>query len=180
MPAPDIFLAQVTMSAFGGLIGGLSGFVANGLQDRRNRNTTMRHVAQAISGEIEALAQSISANDYFQEIRAATDLTSAFVKYKYHLIRGEQEYMPVFHSLGINIGALPAPLPKDLVIWYTRLSICIERSRAFGEIGKENVEFVDERVAKTMQVQFIELCNLIDAAKDLRTRLSLVANRRWQ
>lgn len=175
MAAADMMFAQLIVSAMGGVIGGFSGFVANGLQDRRNRLTISRRVAQAISGEIEALAQSISANDFFREIGAGAEaFVQSFPDYRYHLVRGEQDYMPVFHSLGINIGALPAPLPRDLVTWYTKLSLCIERSRVLGDLSQEAADCADARIMKVMQMQHAELTSLIGEAKDLKVRLSLV------
>jgi hypothetical protein len=175
MAAPDILFAQLALSAIGGAIGGFSGFIANGLQDRRNRQTIRQRVAQAISGEIEALAQSISSNDYYKDICATPDgIVERLSDYQYHLIRGEQEYMPVFRSLGINIGALPTPLPRVLVAWYTRLSVCIEQSRALSEYNQGNSAMADERLFKVMKAQSMELTSLIETAQGLKSRLALI------
>lgn len=184
MGVPDINSAQLAMSVLGGLIGGFSGFVANMLQANRNGRDNSRKVALAISGEIEALAQSISSNRYFREIGSACQACDGraeqFAEFQYHLIRGEQDYTPVFRSLGVNIGALPAPLPRDIVTWYTKLSIGIERTRVLGDLCRDGSDGANLRMIEILRAEHAELTSLIETAQDLKRRLSSIGTNYWQ
>ena len=79
--------------------------------------------------------------------------------------------MPIFRSLGSEIGHLPAPLPHDLVIWYTALTVALERSHALHDLTLRNDENDAAYIAKLAQVQIDDLSNLGSRSQDLIARL---------
>jgi hypothetical protein len=131
----DLPWTQLSGAVAGGLVGGFSGFVANSFQERQQFRRARQNVACALVGEIDALRQHIEEN-YLAKLRA--DLQSLGPnkrQYPYYAFRGERDYMPVFHSLGSNVGALPTPLPRDLVRRYTRLAVSLERAHVLHELA---------------------------------------------
>jgi hypothetical protein len=124
----DLPWTQISGAIAGGLVGGFSGFIANNIQERQQFWRTRRNVACALLGEIEGLGAHIEEH-YLAKLRADLQhLAPNNRTFPYHAFRGERDYMPVFRALGSNIGLLPSPLPRDLVRWYTRLAVCLERA----------------------------------------------------
>jgi hypothetical protein len=111
----DLPWTQICGAIAGGRVGGFSRFVANNFQERQQSRRARRNVACALVGEIDALRQHIEEN-YLAKLRAKLESVAPNNRpYPYHVFRGERDYMPVFRSLGSNIGVLPSPLPRDLV-----------------------------------------------------------------
>ena len=159
----DLPWTQLSGAVAGGLVGGFSGFVANSFQERQQFWRARQNVACALVGEIDALRQHIEEN-YLAKLRA--DLESVAPNsppYPFHAFRGERDYMPVFRSPGSNVGVLPAPLPRDLVRWDTRLAVCQERAHVLHELvlqsGPEPLTDVVE-VAELQHAAFTELVEL--------------------
>lgn len=88
-----------------------------------------------------------------------------------HPLRGEQEYLPIFRSLGSEIGHLPAPLPHDLVMWYTALTVGLERAHALHDLTLRNDENDAACIAKLAQDQIDDLSSLGRRSQDLIARL---------
>ena len=168
----DLPWTQLSGAVAGGLVGGFSGFVANSFQERQQFRRARQNVACALVGEIDALRQHIEEN-YLAKLRADVDSVAPNKRsYPYHAFRGERDYMPVFRSLGSNVGVLPSPLPRDLVRWYTRLAVCLERAHVLHELSlqpnSERVTYAVE-VAELQHAAFSELAEL---ARPLVDRLS--------
>jgi hypothetical protein len=155
----DLPWPQISGAVAGGVVGGFSGFVANYLQQRQALYLTKRNVACALIGEVGALAQLIETEYLSKMLEAAQALTEKRT-FPYYHFRGERDYMPVFRGLGVNIGVLPTPLPRDLVSWYTHLAVCLERARELHELAlgrnPDHVGYMAE-IAERQHAQFAEL-----------------------
>jgi hypothetical protein len=170
----DIPWNQATGAVAGGLVGGFTGFVANGVLDRSGERRAKRNVASAIIGELQALCGYIETH-YLAKLRLDLDTISAEARrHPYHGFRGERDYAPVFRSLGANMGFLPSPLPRDLVYWYTGLTVCLERARELHELAQrkelDSIIYAIE-VAQNQHEAFKELFEL---AQPLIKRLSML------
>ena len=62
-------------------------------------------------------------------------------------------FLVVFLFLGSEIGHLPAPLPHDLVMWYTALTVGLERAHALHDLTSRNNESDVAYIAKLAQDQ---------------------------
>ena len=166
----DIPWLQISGAIAGGAVGGFCGFVANIFQERRVRRRSRRNIACALIGELSALSEHIEAN-YLTMLRSDLELKSDQRMFPYHQFRGERDYMPIFRSLGSNVGYLPTPLPRDLVSWYTSLAAGLERAHALHELamrgGQEALVYAID-LAKLQQAAFTEL---VATAKSLLARL---------
>lgn len=162
-------LAQISGSVAGGAVGGFAGFIASIIQGRAIRRERRRGIASALIGEIGALTQ-LFRDEYVGHLTEISNRTDSTISND-HPLRGEQEYMPIFRSLGSEIGHLPAPLPHDLVIWYTALTVALERSHALHDLTLRNDENDAAYIAKLAQVQIDDLSNLGSRSQDLIARL---------
>ena len=162
-------ITQISGSVAGGVVGGFAGFIASIIQERTVRRDKRRSIASALIGEIGALTQ-LYREEY---VRHLTDLSNRIdaAKSSYHPVRGEQEYMPVFRSLGSEIGHLPAPLPHDLVMWYTALTVALERAHALHDLTLQNKETDARYIPKLAQDQIDDLSSLSCPSQDLIARL---------
>jgi hypothetical protein len=132
IPWPQIYGAMA-----GGVVGGFSGFVANSIHRSVVERHQLKSIGCALMGEIGALCQHIESSHELRTVvrrddpndSAQTDTLS------YYSFRGERDYMPIFRSLGAMIGQLPSPLPRDLVYWYTGLTVCLERARELHDLA---------------------------------------------
>jgi len=80
--------------------------------------------------------------------------------------------MPVFRSLGSNVGVLPGPLPRDLVRWYTRLAVCLERAHVLHELALQaNPERLTYAV-EVAELQHAAFTEPVDLARPLVDRPS--------
>ena len=125
---------QILGSISGGVVGGFSGFIAGSFNERRARQERLKNIASALIGEIGVLSRRFEKN-YLEILEIDFQSGDVQVLYPFHYMRGEQDFMPIFHSLGGDIGCLPAPLPHDLVSWYTSLAIGQERARALHDLA---------------------------------------------
>ena len=128
IPWPQIFGAVA-----GGLVGGFSGFVANNVHARSETRRARRNVASALVGEISALCHQIKT--LFPTVPDLSNGEADPSAIRRRHFRGERDYMPIFRALGSHVGVLPAPLPRDLVAWYTGLAICLERAHELHELA---------------------------------------------
>ena len=110
-------ITQISGSVAGGVVGGFAGFIASIVQERAVRREKTRSIASALIGEIGALTQLFQ-DEYVGHLTNLSNKMDATLSND-HPVRGDQEYIPIFRSLGSEIGHLPAPLPHDLVMWYT-------------------------------------------------------------
>ena len=163
----DLAWSQISGAVAGGLVGGFSGFIANQLQQRQDSFRIRRNVACALIGEIGALSQFIE-----QRMRAAAQRPGDKESNPYHHGRGERDYMPVFRGLGGSIGVLPTPLPRDLVVWYTRFAACLERTRELHELSLNRHPELSACAAQLVELQQVELTELVGSAGPLLNRLS--------
>jgi hypothetical protein len=168
----DLPWTQISGAVAGGLVGGFAGFVANIFQERHQFHRTRKNVACALLGEIDALRLHIEEN-YLAKLRAdLRAVTPNNRSYPYHAFRGERDYMPVFRSLGSNIGVLASPLPRDLVRWYTRLAVCLERAHVLHELTVQpNPEHMSY-AAEVAELQHAAFSELVELASPLVDRLS--------
>ena len=162
-------ITQISGSVAGGVVGGFAGFIASIIQERTVRRDRRRSIASALIGEIGALTQ-LYREEY---VRHLTDLSAGMdtTKANYHPVRGDQEYMPIFRSLGSEIGHLPAPLPHDLVMWYTALTVALERAHALHDFTLQNNESDAAYISKLAQDQIDDLSNLGRRSQELIARL---------
>jgi hypothetical protein len=154
----------------GGLFRGLSGFVANNLQEREARRQMQRNVACALIGEIEGLCRHVEN----RLTKLGSDLQAMEQQrgYSYHHFRGERDYMLVYRSLGQNVGFLPGPLPRDLVSWYIGLAVCLEREHELHELAlQRNPEWLDYAMEVAV-LQHNSFSDLMRLATPLLERLS--------
>jgi hypothetical protein len=162
---------QLTGAIAGGIVGGFSGFVANNIRERQLRRWMQRNVASALVGEIEAISNHIE-NFYLALIRGDADAEVAGSAIARHRFRAERDYMPVFRSIGANIGYLPAPLPRELVSWYTGFGVGLERAHALYELAVQGNPDLTSTVNELAQVQQAAFIELVARAKPLVERLT--------
>jgi hypothetical protein len=162
---------QISGAAAGGLVGGLAGFVANSVQQHREMQRARRNIACALAGEIEALCRHIENND-LARLRADVGATLDGQGRRYHHFRGERDYMPIFRSLGSDVGFLLKPLPSDLVYWYTLLAVSLERAAELHDVSLRYSPELAEYRAEVAELQRAGFSELIRLAKPLLERLS--------
>jgi hypothetical protein len=167
-------LWQLSGAVTGGLIGGLAAFAANLLRLRFERGNQQRNVAAALSAEIEALCDHVAAQ-YVKRLESMEAANLSQGPYPYHGFRGEREYMPVFRVLGQNLGVLPRPLPRELIFWYTTLTICLERARDLYDLAKSAAPESAEYAFSMAQLQREEIAQLLSAAPSLMQKLERLA-----
>lgn len=168
----DLPWTQLSGAVAGGLVGGFSGFIANSFQERQQFRRARQNVACALVGEIDALRQHIEEN-YLAKLRADLESVAPHKRsYPYHAFRGERDYMPVFHSLGGNVGVLPTPLPRDLVRWYTRLAVSLERAHVLHELALQPTSERMTYAAEVAELQHAAFTELVDLAGPLVDRLA--------
>jgi hypothetical protein len=172
----DLAWLQITGAVAGGVVGGFSLFVANHLQQRQKLLHVRRSVASALIGEIGALAQFVEQN-FLARMHVAVQYPADKGAYPYRHIRGERDDMTLFRGLGGSVGALPSPLPRDLVTWYTRLAVSLERARELHELALNRHPEFSAYAAEIVELQQAELTDLVNSAKPLLDRLSSVMGR---
>ncbi len=150
-------------------MGGFAGFIASIVQGKAVRRERRRGIASALIGEIGALTQ-LFRDKYVSHLTEISTKMDATVSND-QPVRGEQEYMPIFRSLGSEIGHLPAPLPHDLVLWYTALTVGLERAHALHDLTLRSNEKDAACIAKLAQDQIDDLANLGRRSQDLMARL---------
>jgi hypothetical protein len=169
---------QLSGAVAGGLVGGLAGFAANLLRLRVERSIQRRNVAAALAAEIEALCDHVT-EQYSKRLKVMGAPHPQHEAYPYHGFRGEREYMPVFRVLGQNLGVLPRPLPRELIFWYTTLTICLERARDLYELAKSQVSESQQYAIGMARVQCEEIERLLDTAPPLMQKLERLAGDSW-
>jgi hypothetical protein len=169
---------QLSGAVAGGLVGGLAGFAANLLRLRVERRIQRRNVAAALAAEIEALCDHVT-EQYMSRLKIMGAPHPHQEAYPYHGFRGEREYMPVFKVLGQNLGVLPRPLPRELIFWYTTLTICLERARDLYELAKSQILESQQYATAMARVQCDEIERLLDAAPSLVEKLERIAGDPW-
>jgi hypothetical protein len=163
-------LIQISGSVAGGAVGGFAGFIASLVQSRSVRREKRCNIASALIGEIGALTQ-LYRDQYVPHLTDLSNTLDATTS-NAHPVRGEQEYMPIFRSLGSEIGHFPAPLPHDLVMWYTALTVALERAHALHDLTLQNHENGTAYIAKLAQDQIDHLPSLCRQSQDLIARLA--------
>ena len=162
-------ITQISGSVAGGVVGGFAGFIASIVQERAVRREKTRSIASALIGEIGALTQLFQ-DEYVGHLTNLSNKMDATLSND-HPVRGDQEYIPIFRSLGSEIGHLPAPLPHDLVMWYTGLTVGLERAHALHDLALRNNENDAAYIAKLAQDQIDDMSNLSRRSQNLITRL---------
>jgi hypothetical protein len=165
---------QLSGAIAGGLAGGLAGFVAYLIRLRMERGSQRRNVSAALAAEIEALCDHVTQH-YVKRLEYMLAPSPHPEPYPYHGFRGEREYMPVFRVLGQNLGVLPRPLPRELIFWYTTLTICLERGRDLYEIAKSQVPASSDYATAMAQVQREEIARLLASSSSLIEKLEQMA-----
>ena len=161
IPLAGIPWAQISGAVAGGLVGGFSGFVANNVHARRENRQAKRNVASALRGEIGAIIHLIEAHF------TASDADGAEGQLRRRHFRGERDYMSIFRALGSHIGVLPAPLPHDLVAWYTALAMCLERAHELHELRLRRDPESFEYAMELVRLQEASLAELVELAGPL-------------
>ncbi len=169
----DIPWPQIYGAVAGGAVGGFSGFIANHLHLRQELRRERRNIACALIGEIGAIAELVG-EVYLERVQAAVGDLAEQGSYPYHHFRGERDYMPVFRGLGGSVGVLPSPLPRDLVGWYAKLAICLERARELHDLARLRDPDLVHHAAAIVGVQLTEFADLVARAEPLLERLSRV------
>jgi hypothetical protein len=163
---------QISGAIAGGVVGGFSGFVANSIGDWRQQSRMRHNVAGALIGEMEGLCEHINQSllgALATDIAAAGNISDMPV---YRLFRGERDYIPIYRSVGVHFGLLPSPMPRDLVNWYTGISIGLERARELHDlVGRRdpNCTEVATQLWASLQQSFADL---MARADDLIEKLS--------
>jgi hypothetical protein len=165
---------QLSGAIAGGLAGGLAGFVAYLIRLRMERRSQRSNVSAALAAEMEALCDHVTQH-YVKRLEFMLSPGPRPEPYPYHGFRGEREYMPVFRVLGQNLGVLPRPLPRELIFWYTTLTICLERGRDLYEIAKSQSPESTEYAIAMAQVQREEIGRLLAASPSLIQKLESLA-----
>ena len=168
----DVSFSQISGTVAGGVVGGFAGFVANHLQQRQERIRERQNVASALVGEVGALAQLIAQSELIRVQVAPSEIGSE--PYPFHHFRGERDYMPVFRGLGASVGMLPSPLPRDLVGWYARLAICLERTHELHELSLGSRQELGAYILELARLLQTEFTQLVGEAQALLDRLSRV------
>ena len=166
-----LYLPQFVVAAAGGMIGGLSGFIANSMQRRRDSLHLRKNVAGALIGEISALTHQIRER-YILTTKSSEALLGTSGHSPHHRARTGRDYMPVFHGLGGNIGILPSPLPRDLVLWYSTLVLCLDGERDLHELAVNHDPDVSASVADLTEAQRLDFSHLLDSSVPLLKGLS--------
>jgi len=166
----DLPWLQLSGAIAGGIVGGFAGFVANNLQDLQVRRRMKRNIACALIGEIGALAQHIEDN-YLTMLRSDLQPRTDRRNSPYRQFRGDRDYMPIFRSLGSNVGYLPTPLPRDLVFWYTSLATGLERAHELYELAMQKSPEQMGYAIELAQIQHAAFTELVTASKPLLERL---------
>ena len=169
MPLADIPWQQIAGAIAGGLVGGFSGFIANNVQARRETRSARRNVASALIGEISALSHYIKSLFLTIPGLAEGDADPSDIRRRH--FRGERDYMPIFRALGSNVGVLPTPLPRDLVVWYTGLAMCLERARELHELRLQHDTDSFDYAMEIARLQEASLAELVELAPPLLERL---------
>ena len=169
---------QLSGAIVGGLVGGLAGFAANLLRLHVERRIHRRNVAAALAAEIEALCDHVT-EQYMKRLKIMGLASDNPEPYPYHGFRGEREYMPVFRVLGENLGVLPRPLPRELIFWYTTLTVCLERARDLYELAKSQLAGSLQPAIAMAQLQSGEIERLLEAAPSLIQTLEHLAGDSW-
>ncbi|GGC85882.1 hypothetical protein [Undibacterium terreum] len=167
----EIQLAQISGAIAGGLIGGLSGFVANNFQRYLQTRRLRRNVACALLGEIEALRCKIR-DDYLGRLEIEIAALQTERRFASNHFRGEKDYAIVFRSLGQHIGLLSAPLPRDLVAWYIGLAVCQERAREFHDSTMRLDPDQIDHAIDLLQLQHSGFSELVNKAAPLLEQLA--------
>jgi hypothetical protein len=170
-------IGQLSGAVAGGLVGGLAGFAANLLRLRVEQSIQRRNVAAALAAEMEALCDHVN-EQYVKQLKILGGANPQQEAYPYHGFRGEREYMPVFRVLGQNLGVLPRPLPRELIFWYTTLTICLERAHDLYELAKSQVSESQLHAMAMARVQGEEIERLLEAAPALMQSLERLAGDR--
>lgn len=161
-----LYLSQLMAAAAGGVLGGFSGFVANSWHRRQESLRLRKNVACALVGEISALTLQIrerySLSPEGDEGSPASDGLRPN-----HRIRAGHVYMPVFYGLGGNIGILPAPYPRDLVLWYSTLGLCLEGEQHLRELSTNQNPSSAETMAVLTEAQRLDFRKLVESAAPL-------------
>jgi hypothetical protein len=168
----DVSFSQISGAVAGGVVGGCAGFIANHLQQRQERSRERRNVASALIGEVGALAQLIGHSELIRIQSGPSGGGSETYPFQY--FRGERDYMPVFRGLGASVGVLPSPLSRDLVAWYARLAICLERTHELHELSLGGRQDLGVYIAELAKIQLTEFSQLVGDAQPLLSRLSVV------
>jgi hypothetical protein len=166
----DLPWLQMSGAIAGGLVGSFSGFIANSFHEHRVRRRVRHNIASALIGEIEALSQYIDDN-YLILLREPLDAGSDDGLSGYHHFRGDRDYTPVFRTIGATVGFLPAPLPRDLITWYTSLTAALERAHALHDLFSSSDAQSAVRANRLLKVQQAALGDLTSLAKPLIARL---------
>ena len=167
----ELLWLQIVGSIAGGVVGGFSGFIASTFQDRKVRRSQIRNIASGLIGEIGALSQLFETH-YLEILKIDLRGEDPRMLYPFYHVRGDQDYMPIFRSLGGNLGLLPAPLPQDLVTWYTNLAVGLERARAMHDLAIRQDALMIEHLIELASTQHITFTQLVDEAKILIQQLA--------
>jgi hypothetical protein len=170
-------ISQFSGAIAGGLAGGLAGFVAYLIRLRMERLIQRKNVSAALAAEIEALCDHLTQH-YVKRLEYMLSPNPRPEPYPYHGFRGEREYMPVFRVLGQNLGVLPRPLPRELIFWYTTLTICLERGRDLYEIAKSQSPESSEYAIAMAEMQREEIGRLLATSATLIETLEQLAGTR--
>jgi hypothetical protein len=171
----DIGWSQVCVALAGEVVGGISDFLANSLQQRQELLRLRQNVACALMDEIEALGQFIKQGS---RLNGEGPYQANAGIYPHRHVPVERDYMPVFRGLGGNTGLLPSPLPRDVVTWYTRFAVCLERTRELHDLALNRYPGPSAYGEETAERQHAELTDLVCAAEPLLNRLLRVGGRR--
>jgi len=166
-----LYLSQLMAAAAGGVLGGFSGFVANSWHRRQESLRLRKNVACALVGEISALTSQICER-YSLSPEPEESLPTLSGLRPHHRIRAGHVYMPVFHGLGGNIGILPAPFPRDLVLWYSTLGLCLEGEQNLRELSTNQNANLSETLAVLTETQRLDFRKLVESAEPLLEGLS--------
>ena len=171
MSAFNELSVQIISSLSGGVVGGFAGFVAGVIQDRKARQERLRNIASALIGEIGVLSRRFE-TQYLEILRVDFQSSDLRVLQPFHHVRGEQDYTPIFRALGGDIGCLPAPLPYDLVSWYTSLASGQERAKSMHDLAIQGDPRLIDQISTLAAVQHKAFTQLIEDASALINQLS--------
>jgi hypothetical protein len=155
-------------------VGGLAAFAANLLRLRMERRFQRRNVAAALAAELEAICDHMT-DEYVKRLELMDTAILHHDLYPYYGFRGEKEYMPIFRVLGQSLGLLPRPLPRELIFWYTTMTVCLERARDLYELAKNQTSEASRTAFAMTQLQRKEIARLLEAAPPLIKRLEQLA-----
>jgi hypothetical protein len=133
----------------------LSPPAANLLRLRMERRFQRRNVAAALAAELEAICDRMT-DEYVKRLELMDTATLHHDLYPYYGFRGEKEYMAVFRVLGQSLGLLPRPLPRELIFWYTIMTVCLERARDLYELAENQTSEASRTAFAMTQLQRID------------------------